>query len=178
MIINYLIGMGGWWMCSSCTFGHVWMATEERLLGVLLLFLLISSRIEGPQAYPLLLGCIWLIWTELLFLYDLLILVKKHGVIELCLPFHWTVAFRLVGPIRQNFTSQTLVTNVTNKFWLRLPLKIETRTFFVKRLLQTLLVIHKTVEPRLVGWTNQWNCEKTIVLCITMTASFAVSVEV
>ena len=45
-------------MCSSCTFGHVWMATEERFLGVLLLFLLIRSRIEGPQAYSLLLGCI------------------------------------------------------------------------------------------------------------------------
>ena len=125
MIINYLIGMGGWWMCSSCTFGHVWMATEERFLGVLLIFLLIRNRIEGPQAYSLLLGCtcIWLIWTELLFctiwaellfLYDLLILVKKNGVIELCLPFHWTVAFRLVGPIHQNFTSKTPLQSLTS----------------------------------------------------------------
>ena len=158
------------------------MATEERFLGALLLFLLIWSRIEGSQAYSLLVGCIWLIWTELLFLYDLLIL-KKIGIIGLCLPFHWTVVFRLHGPINQNFTSETplqsLTSPLTSDWGCHQKLKLDW-TIFVYRLLQTLLAIHVTVDPRLVDWLNQsmklWKKSSTVYYDDCFFCSFSCSV--
>ena len=65
---------------------------------------------------------------------------------------------RLTDLREQSFSSpdfQVGVRNDTDGGGGGKPLKIETGTIFVKRLLQTLLAIHKTVEPRLVGWLNK-----------------------